>query len=341
MTDDVNWDRMEQSRLEELKAKLDEMNGRQPPAAADDHATGGGQYTSVDWHKAWENQMDEVDWLIEPVLETGTVNVLFAKVSTGKSLLALEWSLRCVRAGYTVVYVDEENSVRNVVERLKAMGAGPGELDRLMFYSFAGLPALDTSAGGTDLLAIVEAAGANLVILDTTTRMVQGKENDSDTFFQLYRCSLQPLKARGITVLRLDHPGKDETRGQRGSSAKDGDCDTIWRLTETTQGLKYRLHREKNRLNRAPDAGTLEITRSYSPLRHSWPLPGQNGARTEIQRFCGQLDRLQVPPSAGRDRCRTALNEAGIAISNDLLSEVVKQRRFAPDSSADSSDSQG
>jgi hypothetical protein len=79
-------------------------------------------------------------------------------------------------------------------------------------------------------------ASASLVVLDTTTRMVQGRENDSDTFLQLYRCSLVPLKSRGITVLRLDHPGKDESRGQRGSSAKDGDCDTIWRLTEVVRG---------------------------------------------------------------------------------------------------------
>ena len=81
-------------------------------------------------------------------------------------------------------------------------------------------------------------------MLDTSSRMVQGKENDSDTFIQLYRCSLVPLKRRGITVLRLDHPGKDESRGQRGSSAKDGDVDTIWRLAKATP-MTFRFNRIK------------------------------------------------------------------------------------------------
>ena len=118
------------------------------------------KYTPVDWGTAWKNQPEEVQWLIEPILEAGTVNVLFAKVDTGKSLLALELSLRLVRDGHTVVYVDEENRVTDVVDRLKAFGAEPGELDRLLFFSYAALPSLDTVTGGVHLLALAVAAGA-------------------------------------------------------------------------------------------------------------------------------------------------------------------------------------
>jgi hypothetical protein len=291
------------------------------------------RYTPVDWDAAWKDLPGDVQWLIEPVLEAGTVNAMFAKVDTGKSLMALEWALRLVREGRTVVYVDEENRIGDAVERLQAFGAGPGELARLRFYSFAGLPPLDTYAGGVHLLAIAVTASASLVILDTTTRMVQGRENDSDTFLALYRCSLVPLKSRGITVLRLDHPGKDEERGQRGSSAKDGDCDTIWRLTEVTRGLKYRLRRVKNRSAHAPDSGDLEVDRRFGPVRHVWTCPDRSREIDLIGQLYGQLDRLGIPPSAGRDKCRAALNETGTAISNALLSEVVRQRRFAPDSS--------
>ena len=309
------------------------------PAEADDRrrlAAIAARHAPLDWKAAWKDQPVNVQWLIEPILEAGTVNVLFARVDTGKSLLALEWSLRLAREGRTVVYVDEENRVVDVVDRLKAMGAEPWELARLVFYSFAGLPPLDTVAGGVHLEAIAATASADLVVLDTTTRMVQGSENDADTFLALYRCSLVPLKSRGITVLRLDHPGKNEERGQRGSSAKDGDADTIWRLSEATKGLKYRLHREKNRSGHGPDSGDLEITRHYAPVHHVWAVPDKSREKGLVEQLCGQLDRLKVPPSAGRDKCRAALNEAGTAISNELLSEVVRQRRFAPDSSADS-----
>ena len=145
-----------------------------------------GRYTPVDWEVAWKGRTDGVDWLIPPILEAGTVNVLYAKPGVGKSLLALQMALMLVRDGRTVVYVDDENRVSDVVERLQAYGADPGELARLLLYSFAGLPPLDTATGGAHLLALAATADAALVTLDATTRMIQGRENDADTFLQLY-----------------------------------------------------------------------------------------------------------------------------------------------------------
>jgi hypothetical protein len=186
-----------------------DLPGRHPIAAT---------YTRVDWYKLLDGKPDPVDWLLEPILEAGTINALFSKVGAGKSLLALDWAVQLARAGYTVVYIDEENRLADLADRIRAMGAAAGELGELgglWFYSFASLPPLDGPAGGVHLLDIAEAADAALVVLDTTTRMVHGRENHSDTFLALYRYSLAPLKKRGITVLRLDHPGKDEERGQR------------------------------------------------------------------------------------------------------------------------------
>ena len=213
------------------------------------------------------------------------------------------------------------------MERLQAFGAEPAELDRLMLYSFAGLPPLDRGVGGMHLVALAVTAGADLVVLDTTSRMVAGSENDADTYLQLYRCSLAPLKRRGITVLRLDHPGKDTDRGQRGSSAKDGDADTIWRLTEETGDLRYKLHRDKSRSSHG-GGSDLTARRRYGPLRHEISVPEKPREKTAVEQLRGQLDRLGVPPSAGRDRCRTALNEAGIAVGNALLTEVVRLRKY-------------
>jgi hypothetical protein len=277
-------------------------------------------YAPVDWAAAWDAQPQEVEWLIEPVLEAGTVNALFARVDTGKSLLALEWALLLARAGRTVVYVDEENRLTDVVDRLKAFGACPDELEHLRFYSYAGLPALDGQAGGLHLLAVAVTAGASLVILDTTTRMVAGRENDADTFLQLYRHSLVPLKKRGITVLRLDHPGKDEERGQRGSSAKDGDCDTIWRLTEAVKGRKYRLRRVKNRSGHAAEAGDLDVERLYNPLRHQ--------RMSRVGEVVGQLNHLGVLPSVGRVKAGAALRDAGFSAPTDVLEQAVRIRKL-------------
>lgn len=288
------------------------------------------RYAPVDWHAAWKTQPDEVKWLIEPFLEVGTVNALFGKPGAGKSLVTLECALRLVRAGHVVVYVDDENRVVDLVERLQAFGATPEELDRLRCYNFAGLPALDTPAGGLHLLALAVTASASLVVLDTTSRLVQGHENDSDTFLQLYRCSLVPLKKRGITVLRLDHPGKDETRGQRGSSAKEGDVDTIWRLTKETE-TTFRLEREKSRSGHGENI--VDLRRRFVPLRHEWTARGE-APETKI---IGQLEALGVPPGTGRPAARKALDAAGIKVSNAQLEAAIRLRKNCPGQSAGSS----
>ena len=289
-------------------------------------------YAPVDWRAAWKTQPEAVEWLLEPLLEEGTVNALFGKPGAGKSLITLEIALHLVRAGHVIVYIDQENRITDLVERLQAFGAGPDELDRLRMYSFAGLPPLDTTAGGVHLLALAVTAGAALVVIDTTSRMVQGKENDADTFLPLYRCSLVPLKARGITVLRLDHPGKDESRGQRGSSAKEGDVDTIWRLVQAGPAA-FRLEREKTRSGHGE--ATVELHRRFGPLRHEWAARTK-GPETKI---IGQLEALGVPPGAGRPAARKALDAAGIKVSNAQLEAAIRLRKNCPGQLAGSSGS--
>jgi AAA domain len=246
-------------------------NGRRPQDEAD-LASIAARYTPVDWSAAFTGQPEDTDWLWGEFLERGTLNALFARPAVGKSLLALEIAVDVVRSGRTVVYLDEENRIIDLVDRLQAFGRQPEELERLRLYSFAGLPPLDRPGGGRHLLALAVTHGAALVVIDTASRMIGGPENDADTFLALYRCALAPLKAEGITVLRLDHPGKDESRGQRGSSAKDGDVDTAWRMATVTEGLTYRLERTKSRSGHGPPAWTLR--RLYEPLRHDWASGG-------------------------------------------------------------------
>lgn len=308
-------------------------NGAAPGPADDLEAFAeiASRYTPVNWAEAWDGQPEDVDWLFGEFLETGTVNALFAKPGTGKSLLTLEVALSLAREGKMIVYVDDENRVSDIVERLQAFGCTRADLGLLQaylrMYSFASLPPLDSPIGGQHLLALAALNAAALVVLDTTTRMVAGRENDSDTFLQLYRCSLVPLKRRGITVLRLDHPGKDSERGQRGSSAKDGDVDTIWQLTTVTDGLEYRMERTKSRSGHGDPGFTLR--RRYGPLRHEWGCPEDS----PLTKIIGQLDDLGVLAGAGRPTARAALKAAGIKVSNTQLEAAIRARNAAPGSS--------
>ncbi len=284
------------------------------------------KYTRVNWHSAFRSQPDEVDWLFPPLLEKGTINALFGKPGTGKSLLALNIVLELVRDGKTVAYFDDENRVEDIVERLKNFGASPGELDTLHMYSFAGLPPLDGTEGGEHLAGLAEHHKADLVVLDTTTRMVSGDENAANTFLQLYRCSLVPLKSRGITVLRIDHPGKDDHRGQRGSSAKSGDVDTIWRLFYESDGM-LALEREKSRSGHGE--AWIGVKRTEKPvLRHDWEALDHMPVTTEIEDWGARFDRWGVPRDAGRPALREELKaHTDSEVSTTKLWLVAKYRR--------------
>lgn len=281
------------------------------------------RYRRVDWHEAFGRGSD-IDWLLPPILEAGTINALFGKPGAGKSLITLDWAVQIVREGRKVMYVDEEQRIQDTVERLRDFGCTPGELDNLVMYNFAGLPPLDTPEGGQHLEALAEVNEPSLVVLDTTTRMVEGDENAATTWLQLYRNSLVPLKRRNICVLRLDHPGKDELRGQRGSSAKGGDVDTIFRLTFEPSGIVV-LDREKSRSGHHEQ--TLTYKRLRDPLRHELIALGGSELLPLLRTLSRKADEFGVPRHAGRPALRDMFTAHNVRCSTSMLALVVKYRK--------------
>jgi hypothetical protein len=132
-----------------------------------------------------------------------------------------------------------------------------------------------------------------------------------------------PLKAAGIATLRLDHPGKDETKGQRGGSAKLGDVDLVWRMEEIVKEQTYLLKCEKNRIQM--DETMLNIRRAAEPVRHEVDTRTVGQAKTEA--VLAALDAAGLPLSAGRDVARRAITAAGIRIGDRPLSAILKRRQ--------------
>ena len=152
----------------------------------------------------------------------------------------------------TVLYVDQENPQGEIRARLLSFGAKPGELELLAYLSFPAFGPLDTAIGAAAFHAAVEHYDSALIIFDTVSRMISGKENDADTWLAFYRFAIMPIKAARRASIRLDHFGKDRERGSRGSSAKTQDVDHVWELTEAG-GQRLRLQRTHTRTGRGPD----------------------------------------------------------------------------------------
>lgn len=298
----------------------------------------------VDWATFWQVDRTAEDWLAEPVLPRGRAVATFSPGGVGKSLFAVDVSARLSTgrrvldqpAGppINVVYLDLEMTEDDLAERLTEMGYGPDtDLSHLHYYLLPTLAPLDTADGGRQLREIAALHDADLVVIDTTSRVISGPENDADTLRAFYRHTGSLLKADGRTVWRLDHAGKDLALGQRGTSAKNDDVDLVWQLTVRDDDA-VRLRATKRRVSWAPEY--VDLVRLQDPLRHERAVGTQPAGTHEAVEL---LDRLGVPVDHGRPRVRKVLHEHGEKLRDTVLSAAIVVRRERMDLSHGAPDS--
>lgn len=257
----------------------------------------------IDWSTFWDVDAPGPEWLVEPILPKGRQVTIFSPAKVGKSLLALDLAAASatgrgvlgtpVQERRNVVYLDYEMVEADLRERLTDLGYGPeDDLSGLAYYQLPSLPALDTRAGGEALEEIVTRHQASWVVVDTMARVVEGDENEAGTFSAFFAHSGSRLKRMGVSLLRLDHAGKDPMKGQRGSSSKTDDVDVVFRLgiNEATVVLA----RTHSRLSWVP--AEVVLRRETEPvLRHVLAEGGWPGGTKEVAEL---LDELRVPLDA-------------------------------------------
>lgn len=301
-------------------------------------------FGEVDWDEAFNDTPTEVEWLVEPFIEAGALVAMYSPPKAGKSLLALEVAASLAtgrrvlsEAGGRcrhVLYVDFENRPKDFVDRLRAMNFTPAELKGWLHYlTFPTMDALDTPEGGAQLHANAIKYEADLVVIDTVSRVIEGGENDNDTFKDMYRHSLSRLKRDGIACLRLDHTGKDAEKGQRGASAKNADVDVVWSLTATKTRVRLGLAYSRQ----AHYPLDITMTRETVPfLRHDMDRVTEMGEDDEgveleipepserVLKLVARLDDACVPLDYGRTR---VTKEFGIGGNAQMLGEAINYRR--------------
>jgi hypothetical protein len=291
----------------------------------------------LNWSDFWSTEIPEEQWLIEPLLPKGRQTALFAKAKEGKSLLLLEACAAAVtgrsvfgqppQPSVRVVYLDLEMTEDDVKERLSDFGYGPDDdLSGLAYYQLPSLPPLDTAAGGAMLEAIVTKHRADLVAIDTMSRVVEGGENDADTYRDFYRHTGRRIKALRIALARLDHAGKTDAAGQRGSSGKNDDVDVVFELKASTRDSHeyVTLKRTHTRVPWVPSELNFRRETSATVFRHTLMDDGYPAGTAEIVAL---LDSLQVPVETTINAAMNALRGAGEGRRKQLVTSAVKARK--------------
>ena len=303
----------------------------------------------LNWDAFFTTDFSAIQLLPGKLMGPGQQITLVGDGKAGKSLFTQEWMWRMATGqGFLgdkpqdpvpVLYLDAENGQEQVQERFLSFGAGPRAMGDLKYASFPPIRPLDTAGGGADLLALAKAIGAELVVIDTVSRFISGPENDADTWLNLYRHTLLPMKRDRIASVRLDHFGKDKDRGGRGSSAKTQDVDHVWELSAQGGGALV-LKRTHTRTGIGPDnfsivrqarrdgdnwalGGTRHVLMTYEnePVNGMAAIPGTD------EYIIAALNRAGVPLDAGNRVVKAKLADLQIPAGSDKVSRVVKIRQ--------------
>jgi hypothetical protein len=303
------------------------------PTWRDPDRRGGGSRLGelrIDWSEFWNSDFTASDWALEPVIARGRNHSLTAKGKTGKSLFVLSVVAPAVLglaslnrpAGdpLRVLYLDYEMTESDVQDRLAEMGFDESFTPEAFAYLLhPSIPPLDTPGGGMEVLSMAQDHRADVVVIDTYSRAVEGEEDSNDTIRALYRHTLEPLKGVGCAGFRLDHTGHSAQDRARGASGKGDDIDLGWLLTRTDDG--FRLKASHRRTAWMPEV--VDVRLDHDPLRArlvsgSWPAGTADAAAT--------LDRLGVPVGASQREARRVLREADETMANNVLRAALKYR---------------
>jgi hypothetical protein len=287
----------------------------------------------INWSEFWQQDYSDEQWLAWPLLPKGRQVVIYAPAKAGKSLLILDVVAALATGGdilgqknmagpVDVLYLDYEMTPADLYERMDEMGYGPhSDLSHLHYASLPILPPLNTPEGARAVRELAQGVGAQLVVVDTLSRAVEGDSNHQDTVNEFYKWTGLCLKADGVALCRVDHAGKDLEKGQIGSSAKTFDVDVVWQLTKSEENARV-VKRTHTRVGWVPDV--VNVTIHENPLRHKVESRGFVAGSQE----CVDLLRsLGHGPGVSTRDAQRALRDAGQPRARRVVVDACRHLR--------------
>ena len=216
-------------------------------------------------------------WLVDGLLEEGTLSSLVAPSGSYKSFMAIDialsiahgiqWQGKNVRKGSVVYCVGE--GLSGVYSRSLAWhnhhGLSPDDAD---LYLLTVAQSLKDPEASQALFDVINKATSNnkpkLILIDTLSRYSTGMdENSNSDMAQLIETITNKLAIPlGCAVMLIHHTGKQGSSA-RGASALTGALDTEWFLTATKTGdlLKATLSNTKTKDHEPPEDMEFEMLR--------------------------------------------------------------------------------
>ncbi len=201
--------------------------------------------------------LPDPSWLIAPILERGSLAVLYGQPGVGKSFIALDWALsietgkpwcgRVVVPGKTLYIAAEgANGLKKRLKAWKAERNGGARVGTLFLPEPVQLIEVGAQDSLLRALQVEQASNCSLIVVDTLARcLVGGAENASEDMGRFVEACARLQRETGTAVLVIHHCTKKGLE-LRGSGVLAGAADTILFAKKTGSALTLECEKQKN-----------------------------------------------------------------------------------------------
>ncbi|MGJ0487009.1 MAG: AAA family ATPase [Methylomicrobium sp.] len=284
----------------------------------------------------------QIEWLLENILEQGSLNLLFGEPGAGKSLFALDWAF-CIAAGMawytyrtqpTDVVVVAGEGYAGMARRLKALEQKyQRKASERLLISQRPAQLLDENQArwvAETIKALCPNPG--LIIIDTLHRNMEGDENSSQDIGKFISHMDQYMKPLGAAVLIVHHSGHNDKQRSRGSSSIRAAMDGEFSATKNEDGITLTCHKAKDFEALKPLQFTLK------PTELDWPDSDGEPMTSVYLEFRG--DAILNPKRCklnARERAILTSLEQAIADYGIALTEIMNTKMGGGDQPLDQS----
>jgi hypothetical protein len=219
----------------------------------------------------------------------------------------------------------------DLYERLEQFGyTEEDDLSHLHYALIPSLPPLNTAEGASAIMRLCELTKAEVVVIDTTGRAIEGEENSADSYREFARTTGLALKRAGIACVRTDHAGKDggKKHGQRGSSAKNDDVDIVYRLDKTDDGLM--LVRTHTRISWVPEKIDLIVEEFDDITTIRQKVIVVKGWTSDELALAERLEQLGIPKHLSTNKVQDMAKELGVSLKRRTVITRAQECRRVP-----------
>ena len=189
----------------------------------------------------------KAEFLIEDFLPKGAMVLITAKFGGGKSLSALALAKRLTREGHKVLYLDLDNSLSVVKERLTQAELIDSLGEDLIYITRSVHTVHSKSDAWREIKKELKTREHMVIVVDTLKNFSKGAELNSDKEMNEVMSELMDVREAGHTVLILHHLPKkvDDDNPYKNNTTVVDAVDVAYRLYKNNNKLTFEMFKDR------------------------------------------------------------------------------------------------